>query len=331
MPGRPVAGAEPSHAILAQAAEWYARLRDGQAGAADRSAWRAWLDAADEHGTAWRYVEEISRTFDALQTVPDPRGAADRLHAANDRVRARRRILAGVGLLAGSGLLGWLSWRQAWLPAGLMAWGADHRTGVGEQRPIVLVDGSRLWLNTASAIDVRFDARTRRIVLVDGEVFIETAPESARPFLVDTPQGRLRALGTRFNVRRDGQATRLAVYEGAVEIRTAANGETAVLSAGQQAGFLSDRIETASAADIAREAWTQGTLVADDITLGELIRELRRYRRGHLGVADEIADLTVYGNFPLHDTDRVLRMLASALPIRIEQPMPWWTSVEGRR
>ena len=116
-----------------------------------------------------------------------------------------------------------------------------------------------------------------------------------------------------------------------MEIRTAANGETAVLSAGQQAGFRSDRIETASAADIAREAWTQGTLVADDITLGELIRELRRYRRGHLGVADEIADLTVYGNFPLHDTDRVLRMLASALPIRIEQPMPWWTSVEGRR
>ena len=62
-----------------------------------------------------------------------------------------------------------------------------------------------------------------------------------------------------------------------------------------------------------------------------VIRELRRYRRGHLGVADEVAGLTVYGNFPVHDTDRVLRMLASALPIRIEQPLPWWTRVEARR
>ena len=62
-----------------------------------------------------------------------------------------------------------------------------------------------------------------------------------------------------------------------------------------------------------------------------MIRELRRYRRGHLGVADEVAGLTVYGNFPVHDTDRVLRMLASALPIRIEQPLPWWTRVEARR
>ena len=81
---------------------------------------------------------------------------------------------------------------------------------------------------------------------------------------------------------------------------------------------------------MAREAWTQGTLVADNITLRDVVRELRRYRKGHLGIADEVADLTVYGNFPIQDTDRVLAMLASALPIRIEQPYVWWTSIEKR-
>ncbi|MBS7777567.1 FecR domain-containing protein [Acidovorax sp. CCYZU-2555] len=322
---------EPSHAALEQAAEWYACLRDGRAGAAERAAWSHWRDAAEEHATAWRYVEEISRTFEPVQTLSNARTTADQLTAAHDRLRSRRRLLAGVALLASGGFAGMLAWRQTGLPGELLAWGADHRTRVGEQRTITLADGSRLWLNTATAIDVRFTADTRRIVLHTGEIFLQTARDAARPLVVDTPQGRMRALGTRFNVRLDGPRTQLAVYEGAVEIRTADSGATAVVAAGRQAGFTAAQIEPAAAADLAREAWTQGTLVADNIPLGEVLRELRRYRRGHLGVADEVAGLTVYGNLPIHDTDRVLAMLASALPIRIAQPLPWWTSIEARR
>jgi len=322
---------EPSHAVLEQAAEWYACLRDGKAGASERSAWQAWLDAAEEHATAWRYVEEISSGFEPVRSVPDPRQAAQQLSAANQRLHARRHLLASLALLAGGGLLGWASWRQAWLPPGLMAWAADHRSGTGEQRELALADGSRLWLNTASAIDIHFSARERRIALVAGEVFIETAADAARPFLVETSHGQMRALGTRFNVRLLGESTHLAVYQGAVEIRSAGNGTTIIIPAGRQADFNRDGIGAASTADIAREAWTQGTLVADNIPLREVIAELRRYRKGHLGVADEVAELKVYGNFPIGDTDRVLRMLASALPIRIEQPLPWWTSVEAGR
>lgn len=334
---QPTAGAtarEPSHAVLQQAAEWYARLRDGRAGARVRTDWQRWLHAAEEHQRAWQYVEDISRGFEPLRDVPDPRQTADALRAADERLRSRRRTfagLAGLAALAGSGLLGALVWRENLLPGRLMAWAADHRTGIGEQREIALADGTRIWLNTASAIDVDFDASERRIRLVTGESFIATARDASRPFLVDTVQGRLRALGTRFNVRLEDGETRLAVFEGAVEIRTSASGATRIVPAGQQARFTEDRISFFAAADIAREAWTRGTLAADDIPLREVVRELRRYRRGHLGIADEVADLRVYGNFPIQDTDRVLAMLATALPIRIEQPMPWWTSVEARR
>nr|WP_028792009.1 FecR domain-containing protein [Thauera linaloolentis] len=318
---------EPSHAMLQQAAEWYARLRDGKASIQDQAAWQKWLQAADEHQAAWRHVEEISRGFEPLRDMPDPRLAANELCAANDR----RRTLAGVATLAGSGLLGWLGWREAPLPASLMAWTADYRTAIGEQRDITLADGTRLWLNTATAIDVRFTPRERRVALVAGEIFIDTAEDGLRPFMAETPHGRMRALGTRFDVRLEDGETRLAVYEGTVEIRTSANGGTEIIPAGQQVRFTTNRITPPETTDIAREAWTRGTLAAADITLREVVHELRRYRRGHLGVADEIAGLKVYGNFPIHDTDRVLRMLASALPIRIEQPLPWWTSIEPAR
>ncbi len=315
---------EPSHAVLEQAAEWYARLRDGQASDQDRADWQQWLHSAEEHQTAWCYVADISGRFDPLRTIPDPRQAADNLCAVHDRLLVRRRILLGVAALAGSGLLGGLIGRED-----LLAWAADYRTAIGEQREIILADGTRLWLNTASAINVHFNAHERRIQLVTGEIFIATAEDARRPFQVDTAQGQLRALGTRFNVRQEGNETQLAVYEGAVEIRTSANGVTRIIPNGQQTRFSQDRIAADVAADLAREAWTQGTLVADNLALREVVQELRRYRKGHIGIADDVADLKVYGNFPIRDTDRVLRMLTTALPIRIAQPLPWWTRVEA--
>ncbi|MBS3934647.1 MAG: FecR domain-containing protein, partial [Sulfuritalea sp.] len=194
-----------------------------------------------------------------------------------------------------------------------------------------LADGSRLWLNTASAIDLRFDARARQIRLLAGEIFIATAPDAHRPFLVDTAHGRLRALGTRFNVRQEDGETRLAVYHGAVDIRTAAGDATRIVAAGRQARFTKNDITSIESADFAREAWTRGALVADNITLGEVVRELRRYRQDPLDVADAVADLKVYGNFPIRDTDRVLAMLASALPVRIDQSDPARTRIEAVR
>lgn len=313
-----------------QAAEWYACLRDGKASAEQRSAWQSWLKQDEMHSTAWRYVAEVSRCFEPVRSAPDSRRVVEKLHTANERLHQRRRVLTSVAALAGAGVVSWLGWRQSWLPSSVLALAADHATQTGEQNQLVLADGSRLWLNTASAIDVKFTAQARHIVLVSGEIFIQTAKDDrGRPFTVQTPQGNMRALGTQFNVRMDKDCTQLAVYEGAVRVSTASGQNTATVQAGKQVHFGSRHIEHSMDAEQAREAWTQGLLVADNIALRSVIKELGRYRRGYLGVDESVADLKVYGSFPIHDTDRVLKMLASALPIRIDQPMPWWTSVQA--
>lgn len=318
----------PSHATLQAAAEWFAQMRCGDVSASERAQWQAWLDASAEHRTAWQYVERISQGFAAVQDSPDPVATANGLVKANQRLRQRRRALGSIVTLIGAGLLGRLLWTRSPLGETLLAWQADYRTDTGEQREIALTDGSHVWLNTASAMNVAFDATTRRVSLLSGEVFVATAKDVTRPFYVETGQGRMQALGTRFNVRTQGDRTWLSVFEGAVDVRPREGNASVVIPAGRQVSFTRDTIGATETVDPAREAWTQGLLIARDMTLREVVTELRRYRHWHLGVADDVADLKVYGSFPLSDTDRALTMLATVLPIRVQRLLPWWVSLE---
>lgn len=318
---------EPSHEILEQAAEWYALLRSEEADAGDRERWQAWMATAAEHRRAWGYVESVSRHFATLQTAPDPRGTAEELWKANGRMMQRRRALGSLVAVVGIGLAGWLTWRSTPLPYLTRTRNADYRTATGEIREIALPDGSRVWLNTATAIREAYDARYRTLSLIEGEILIDTASDPSRPFVVETPQGRLRALGTRFAVRRRGESSELSVHAGAVEIATQ-SGAWNVVPAGRRTHFTHDGIAPLAPTDSAGEAWSRGVLIVEDMRLGELVEELRRYRSGHLGLSPSVADLKVFGSFPIDDTDATLDMLASALPIRIQRRLPWWVSIE---
>lgn len=319
--------AEPSHQTLEQAAEWFALLRDGQASREHKIAWRNWLDARPEHKKAWHYVENISHSFETLQQTPDPQSTADNLYRANQRLRQRRRLLSGLLSVAVIGFVGQLSWNRKWLPDSVMAINADYRTGVGQQRHITLADGSQLWLNTASAINVDYTTQQRRIELLHGEIYIQTAKDPGRSFIVDTSHGRLTALGTQFNVMNHSHDIELAVYEGAVAVQTL-NNQQAELQAGERNRFNADQIQAKQHVITARQAWRQGLLVAEDMTLEDLISELNRYHYGYINITEEIAQLKVYGSFPLNHTERTLSMLTRVLPIQVRQIFPGWIKLE---
>lgn len=324
-------GHEPSHRVMEQAAEWYALMRAGDASAAERLQWQQWFDRAPEHRQAWNYVERIGRRFAPLQSSPDRDAAVSAFRqAAGVAPRRRRQLLLGLAGSLGVGCLGWTAWRQTPLPALASTWGADHRAGVGETRRIALPDGSEVWLKALSAFNADYSDRLRRLQLVAGELLIGTASDPRRAFVVDTAQGRLQALGTRFTVRQEAGRILVAVHEGAVRVDTAASGATGIVPAGRQARFTADALDTDAPADLGREAWTRGVLVADDTSLAEVVDELRRYHFGHLGIAPELERLRVFGSYPINDAERALEMLASVLPIRMRRTLPWWISIEPR-
>ncbi len=319
---------QPSHAVMEHAAQWYALLISGEASAADQARWQAWVAAHPHHRQAWQYVESVSqRVLAPLQDTPDPRQMAAKVYAVHERARMRRRVLAGIGTIAGVAALGWAARPDSPVAGTIAAWTADYRTGTGDICQFTLADGSQVWLNTASALDADMRGGLRRLTLAAGEILVSTARGDARPFVVDTPQGRMRALGTRFTVRREQGHTFLAVYEGAVEIRTAGAGAAQVIPAGRQTRFAAGTIEASVPADLAREAWSRGELVAWDLSLADVVDELGRYHAAHISLAPDVAQRRVFGTFPLRDMDGALAMLSQAAALRVRRPWPWWISI----
>lgn len=312
------------YATLQQAADWFARLSDEPVEPGVHDAWRAWHGQSERHRLAWRYVERVSQRFVPLQD--DVTSAAQTLDHLRHTQRTRRQALRSLSILLGGALLGWAGWRQRWLPDALTT---DYHTGIavlGEQR---LADGTQVWLNSGTALDVDFSPRQRTVRLYAGEVLINTGRDP-RPFSVETAQGHLQPLGTRFSVREQGGRTQLTVFEGQVKVTAGISGDTRVIPAGQALAFDAQRLFATEPARPERQAWAQGLLLANDTRLGDFIDELATYRRGHLGIDPRIADLRVMGTYPLSDTDQVLAMLEHVLPVRIERPLPWWVTVVPR-
>ncbi|KRB12216.1 FecR domain-containing protein [Achromobacter sp. Root170] len=318
--------------ILEAAAHWYALLTSGASSAEERERWQAWLDADTAHRRAWQRVEDVGAHFDALIAQPMGREASvASLNAAAQGRRERRRLLT-VALIGGAaGLLG-LGVAQS--PVGRRtwaAWQADLVTPVGGSHEARLADGTRVRLNTDTALKVDYTRDQRRLVLLRGEVMIATAADPGRTFVVDTPEGRMQALGTRFNVRSHDGETTLAVLEGAVQAHfTGAPPAGYRVDAGMRMRGGAQGIEAPAALRAADHNWTRGIVQFEEAPLAQVVAELARYRRGHLGCADDVAALRVTGTFPLHDSDRALRLLSEALPLRISQPMPWWTTLQPR-
>ena len=311
----PLAPAERE--ALRSAARWYARLSSGQDAQAERQRWRHWHDADPLHRQAWQQVEAVQQM---VEGVPGSIAASALQHSR----ASRRRVLRQLLVLAGVGTLGWSGWDSEW---GRVL-RATHRTGTGEQRALVLADGSRLLLDSRSALDVAFDGERRLLRLRSGRVLVQTANDAlGRPFLVHSPQGQVRALGTRFTVQTEAQFCEVAVLEKAVEVRPADSDRVQRVEAGQQLRFDRVRLGEPWLSDASVASWRSGSLIAIQRPLGELLDELSRYRHGWLRCDPSIAGLKISGAFPLDDSDRALAALESGFGLRIVRRTDYWVSV----
>lgn len=311
--------------VAREAAQWLMRMHPSAAPTAeDIAACAIWRSAHAEHDRAWTRAQQINARFGVLP--------ADLSRQTLDRPKLgeRRQVLKTLLALMAVTPAGWLAYRAS----PVQNWAADYRTATGERREIVLVDGTQVHLNTASALDVAFDVAQRFLILRAGEVLIETAPDplatgagGSRPFIVSTDNGIVRALGTRFLLRQFNDRSQVAVFEGAVEVRTRAAEDTLIVNAGSQLTFSAGRATQVEPANPQAIGWMRGMLHADKQRLADFVAELDRYRPGWLRCDSSVADLQISGSFQLANPEHILQALPATLPVRVEYRTRYWANV----
>ncbi|MBS7779880.1 FecR domain-containing protein [Acidovorax sp. CCYZU-2555] len=309
----------PEHTAR-EAAEWLATLMSGTAGEDDTRRWRLWREADPINERAWRRIEHLSAGLRQLHP-----GAARQALAPPHA--GRRRALRTLLWAGAAGTVGWTSLRS---PKGRELL-ADERTATGERREVMLPDGTRVLLDTASAVDVRFDSAERLLLLRAGQILVTSGHPhgESRPLIVQSAQGRARALGTRFSVRQEEGATTVAVTEGAVEF-AGRGGVSRVLAAGEWArlGPAGFDAQPRALDEETALAWTRGQILADGMRLDAFLAELGRYRPGLLQCDPAVGALRISGVFPVADTDTVLATLPLSLPVQVRTRTRWWLRVE---
>lgn len=312
--------------VVDEAVAWLVKIQSGGASAADSAACDAWRRSHPDHERAWLRLCGLGRDLREGTTGIHPQVARSTLRGAERQ--QRRWVLKSV---AGVGLGAWGAWA---LRHDIALLGADHRTGAGERRSVALADGTQLVLNTRTAVDVRFDAATRTLRLLHGEIMVTTGKDAARrPFIVLGRDGRLVPVGTRFVVREfdeGAHATGLTVLEGAVDVSAGTQSQVTRVEAGSRVRFGAGSVGMLNRADERAVAWTDGMLVVERMRLGDFLDELARYRSGVLRCDPAVAGLLVSGAFPLADTDAVLAMLEETLPVRLRSVSWFWVSVAAR-
>lgn len=174
-------------------------------------------------------------------------------------------------------------------------------TQVGEQRSTKLADGSLIYLNTDSKVEVKFSQKARAIRLIRGEALFVVEHDSSRPFTVTAGDAVVRAVGTQFNVRRREDRTDVAVVEGIVQVTTLDAPQK--LAAGEEALVVKGRITPRLNQPVAEAvAWRQRRLVFHDARLADVADEFNRYNSTKIRIeGDGVRDVQLSGIF---DADR---------------------------
>lgn len=302
-------GGKTGTELREEAARWLVAL---DCGTADAEAFEAWRRTSPYHASAFAQAAALWRsTGDRRIAGLIDQPVAEAVPVQEDlpaRGMSRRAVAGGAfaALLGLGGLGGWLA----------MPGKAYAATGVGEQRSILLPDGSHAMLNTDSKVSWRF-GRQREFWIEQGEAALTVRPDTAAFMLHSDPLAAELGRGS-FNLRLVGKEGHLLVQSGQARLDT---GE--VLAAGQMATAKAGGITIGAApADqmSAATAWQQGKIVFNGMPLGRAIAEFNRYLPGKIVLQDaDLGETRLGGEFRVDDPDRFLAALASGFDIAHRQ------------
>jgi transmembrane sensor len=293
------------------AAAWLDRRDCGGWSEQDEKAFTGWLEADPIHRIAyWRMEAAWARTERLAVLRPSPAPRRNGLAF----FRAAAAIVVAAAVAGG-----------AWLFIPRQT-GVTYATSVGGHETVMLADGSRVELNTDSAIRLAESAHARNIWLEKGEAYLQVTHDAARPLTVFVGNRRVVDLGTKFVVKRGADRLEVAVMEGRVSLDPGdadADTRPTVLGRGETAIASADGVSilhktTRQLSDAL--GWRRGVIVFDNTPLAAAAEQVSRYNAVKVTVADaSVAKLRVTGTVSSTDPKEFLRMARVVFGLRAEK------------
>lgn len=268
--------------LFEEANAWFFRLQASDLLESERMAFEQWLTTSPAHQDAWQEVQDLLQALETPAKKLRSRCVESSASQANRRQPLFSHIMIAAAMMLCLGLAYYLQ------PTLLQNLQSDYYTATGEQREIVLVDGSHVLLNTNTAIQIDLGFKQRRIKLLRGEAFFDVVHDPKHPFQVNADNVNAKDIGTAFSVSRFNHHVEISVSEGVVEaMAESAHDQAATLSRGESAHYESNKlISRQNINDEQKLAWRDGRIVFVQATLDEIVRQINRYRPGKLLITD---------------------------------------------
>jgi transmembrane sensor len=328
-----------------EAADWFSLMRGPQA-EARREAFNRWLASSAAHRRAYNSISEKFNLGKRLKDQPavemaDLEASSTDLHATSfvPSTWGKQAALAGgiaVICLAG----GWYGMKQkaAPLASGTLQGARIDRearfaTSIGEIRNFVLLDGSKLTLDSNSIVLASYTQGERGLRLIQGRARFAVAPD-ARPFIVRADTTVVTARGTSFDMRLE-ESRRVAVHplQGQVDVQTQSDPGAAGIGAAQAPEPLLTRLTTGQRLVVDGQQvsmaiksmqnddhWPEGVEAFNDVALSELVASLNRYAQKRVIITEEpIGSMRISGTYRLLDTGPTVRKIADLLGLVVTE------------
>jgi transmembrane sensor len=335
--------------ILEQASHWWELLHSESASISDHREFGEWVARSPERVEAYLKTAQLVRalksphlrwpsttaevlireakasTEDSLPFPPSRSAPTHESRRGERNFRMRFALRFALALLIGIGSV----WFMLESPQ-------RFKTEIGEQRSVLLEDGSRVTLNTASTIEVDLRKDRRLVRLIEGEAYFDVTHDAMRPFKVRARNTVLSDVGTQFNVDMRPTQTTVTVVEG----RVAVDSKMPIVDQGEELnreghgaaqGALilaaSDRVVITPSGPGAPQrginvaaaiAWTHRELIFEHRPLGEVAEEFNRYNRNRIEIDSvELQRQEVTGVFQAKDPASFVSFLSTIPGVEI--------------
>ncbi len=305
--------------VMDAALNWFSLLQGYPDDVGLRARFQTWRSADPAHAKAFNEVAgvwELPELDDIASEIGNTAGRATISGNVTsiERARPHRNFWTHAIMASAAAILVAVGIQQ--YPAMMLNWRADYQTATGTRDEITLPDGSRMTLNTASAVAVDFEGSKRSVTLLRGEAYFDVVADPSRPFTVAAAFSEVEVKGTAFSVRTDAERDTVLLERGIVDVaRLPARADTTVMHPGETVMATATELSLVSNVDpIAALSWRDGRLIFENQPFEQVLGEIGRYYAHSIVVANgQVGRARVTGNYRIDNPERTIRSLAATV------------------